>query len=131
MQLADKYTKMKVRTNADTLKDATVARNFGVARIGLCRMEHMFFEGERIRAMREMILAEDETGRKKALAKLLPMQKTDFEGIYTAMNGFPVTIRLLDPFMEFVRQEESAQRILPKNWEFLWKKLKHVASLHN
>ena len=132
MQLADKYTKMKVRTNADTPKDATVARNFGAQGIGLCRTEHMFFEGERIKAMREMILAEDETGRKKALAKLLPMQKTDFEGIYTAMNGFPVTIRLLDPPLhEFVPQEESAQKEIAEELGIPLEKVKaRVASLH-
>ena len=132
MQLADKYTKMKVRTNADTPKDATVARNFGAQGIGLCRTEHMFFEGERIKAMREMILAEDETGRKKALAKLLPMQKTDFEGIYTAMNGFPVTIRLLDPPLhEFVPQEESAQKDIAEELGIPLEKVKaRVASLH-
>jgi pyruvate,orthophosphate dikinase len=132
MQLADKYTKMKVRTNADTPKDATVARNFGAQGIGLCRTEHMFFEGERIKAMREMILAEDETGRKKALAKLLPMQKTDFEGIYTAMNGFPVTIRLLDPPLhEFVPQEESSQKEIAEELGIPLEKVKaRVASLH-
>ena len=132
MQLADKYTKMKVRTNADTPKDATVARNFGAQGIGLCRTEHMFFEGERIKAMREMILAEDETGRKKALAKLLPMQKNDFEGIYTAMNGFPVTIRLLDPPLhEFVPQEESAQKEIAEELGIPLEKVKaRVASLH-
>lgn len=132
MQLADKYTKMKVRTNADTPKDATVARNFGAQGIGLCRTEHMFFEGERIKAMREMILAEDETGRKKALAKLLPMQKNDFEGIYTAMNGFPVTIRLLDPPLhEFVPQEESAQKDIAEELGIPLEKVKaRVASLH-
>lgn len=132
MQLADKYTKMKVRTNADTPKDATVARNFGAQGIGLCRTEHMFFEGERIKAMREMILAEDETGRKKALVKLLPMQKTDFEGIYTAMNGFPVTIRLLDPPLhEFVPQEESAQKDIAEELGIPLEKVKaRVASLH-
>ncbi len=121
MQLADKYTRMKVRTNADTPKDATVARNFGAQGIGLCRTEHMFFEGDRIKSMREMILAEDETGRRAALAKLLPMQRSDFEGIFTAMNGFPVTIRLLDPPLhEFVRRK-ICQKKLQTKWEFLWK----------
>lgn len=110
MDLADKYTNMHVRTNADTPKDAQVARNFGAQGIGLCRTEHMFFEGERIMAMREMILADDEAGRRVALAKLLPMQRGDFEGIFEAMNGFAVTIRLLDPPLhEFVPQEEKNQ----------------------
>ncbi|MDY0152264.1 MAG: pyruvate, phosphate dikinase [Candidatus Cloacimonas sp.] len=111
MQLADKYTRMKVRTNADTPKDAAVARNFGAQGIGLCRTEHMFFEGDRIKAMREMILANDEKGRRLALDKLLPIQRADFEGIFTAMNGFPVTVRLLDPPLhEFVPHEEAAQQ---------------------
>ncbi|HQP84551.1 MAG TPA: pyruvate, phosphate dikinase, partial [Candidatus Syntrophosphaera thermopropionivorans] len=97
MDLADKYTRMYVRTNADTPQDASVARKFGARGIGLCRTEHMFFTGNRIKAMREMILADNEEGRRKALDKLLPMQRSDFEGIFTAMDGFPVTIRLLDP----------------------------------
>ena len=132
MQLADKYTRMKVRTNADTPKDATVARNFGAQGIGLCRTEHMFFEGDRIKSMREMILAEDETGRRTALAKLLPMQRSDFEGIFTAMNGFPVTIRLLDPPLhEFVPQEESAQKEIADELGIPLEKVKtRVASLH-
>jgi len=132
MQLADKYTRMKVRTNADTPKDATVARNFGAQGIGLCRTEHMFFEGDRIKSMREMILAEDETGRRAALAKLLPMQRSDFEGIFTAMNGFPVTIRLLDPPLhEFVPQEESAQKEIADEMGIPLEKVKNrVASLH-
>jgi pyruvate,orthophosphate dikinase len=86
-----------VRANADTPRDARVARGFGAEGIGLCRTEHMFFEGERIHAMREMIVAPDERGRRRALAKLLPMQRADFEGIFEAMNGYPVNIRLLDP----------------------------------
>lgn len=132
MQLADKYTRMKVRTNADTPKDASVARNFGAQGIGLCRTEHMFFEGDRIKAMREMILAEDEAGRRKALGKLLPMQRSDFEGIYTAMNGFPVTIRLLDPPLhEFVPQEESAQKEIADELRIPLEKVKaRVTSLH-
>ena len=97
MELAEKYTKMDVRTNADTPKDAAVARKFGAKGIGLCRTEHMFFEGDRIKAMREMILSKDEEGRREALKKLLPMQRQDFEGIFMAMDGFGVTIRLLDP----------------------------------
>ena len=111
MDLCDKYTRMSVRTNADTPKDSKVARNFGAMGIGLTRTEHMFFEGERIKAVREMILAEDEAGRRKALAKLLPMQRSDFEGIFEAMNGLPVTIRLLDPPLhEFVPHEEANQK---------------------
>jgi pyruvate, orthophosphate dikinase len=113
MTLADKYTKLKVRTNADTPHDALVARNFGAVGIGLCRTEHMFFEGEKIRAMREMILAEDVEGRRKALAKILPYQKADFKGIFKAMAGCPVTVRLLDPPLhEFVPHKEKEQREL-------------------
>ncbi|MGC9364783.1 MAG: pyruvate, phosphate dikinase [Fidelibacterota bacterium] len=111
MELCDKYTRMYVRTNADTPKDAQVARNFGARGIGLTRTEHMFFEGDRIKAMREMILADDEKGRRKALEKLLPMQRGDFEGIFEAMDGLPVTIRLLDPPLhEFVPHEEANQK---------------------
>jgi len=110
MAICDKHTRMHVRTNADTPKDARVARNFGAQGIGLCRTEHMFFEGDRIKAMREMILAEDLEGRKKALEKILPYQREDFEGIFEAMNGFPVTVRLLDPPLhEFVPHEEANQ----------------------
>ncbi|MDQ8148845.1 MAG: pyruvate, phosphate dikinase [Gemmatimonadota bacterium] len=94
---ADARRRLKVRANADTPHDARVARGFGAEGIGLCRTEHMFFDGERIHAMREMIVAHDEGGRRRALAKLLPMQREDFEGIFGAMDGFPVTIRLLDP----------------------------------
>ncbi|MBI5025664.1 MAG: pyruvate, phosphate dikinase [Nitrospirae bacterium] len=94
---ADQFRRLKVRTNADTPKDSKVARDFGAEGIGLCRTEHMFFEGDRIKAVREMILADDAEGRKKALSKLLPMQKGDFTGIFREMNGLPVTIRLLDP----------------------------------
>ncbi|MDO9547806.1 MAG: pyruvate, phosphate dikinase [Candidatus Marinimicrobia bacterium] len=111
MVLCDKYTRMLVRTNADTPKDSKVARDFGAKGIGLTRTEHMFFEGDRIKAVREMILAEDEAGRRKALAKLLPMQRGDFEGIFEAMDGLPVTIRLLDPPLhEFVPHEEANQK---------------------
>ena len=94
---ADEVRRLRVRANADTPKDARAARGFGAEGIGLCRTEHMFFEGDRITAMREMIVARDESGRRQALAKLLPMQRTDFEGIFEAMDGLPVTIRLLDP----------------------------------
>ncbi len=111
MDLADKYTRMSVRTNADTPKDAQVARNFGAKGIGLCRTEHMFFEGERIKAMREMILAKTEESRRKALVKLLPYQRNDFEGILQAMAGYGVTIRLLDPPLhEFVPHEKENQQ---------------------
>ena len=110
MTLADKYTKLQVRTNADTPHDATIARNFGAVGIGLCRTEHMFFEGDRIKAMREMILAEDAEGRKNALAKILPYQKEDFKGIFKAMAGCPVTVRLLDPPLhEFVPHDLKGQ----------------------
>ena len=97
MGWVDTVRRLKVRANADTPNDATVARDFGAEGIGLCRTEHMFFEGDRIRAVREMILADTVEQRKRALAKLLPMQRTDFVGIFSAMQGLPVTIRLLDP----------------------------------
>ena len=97
MEWADRARRMTVRTNADTPVDARAARSFGAEGIGLCRTEHMFFEGERIQVMREMILAEDEEGRRKALAKLLPMQRSDFTELFVIMHGLPVTIRLLDP----------------------------------
>ncbi|HTK56249.1 MAG TPA: pyruvate, phosphate dikinase, partial [Gemmatimonadales bacterium] len=109
---ADRLRHLRVRTNADTPADAHKARDFGAEGIGLCRTEHMFFEGERIGAMREMIVAQDEAGRKKALTKLLPMQRGDFEAIFRAMEGFPVTIRLLDPplheFLPKSREEIAA-----------------------
>jgi len=132
MQLADKYTRMKVRTNADTPKDAAVARNFGAQGIGLCRTEHMFFEGDRIKAMREMILADNEAGRRLALDKLLPIQRADFEGIFTAMNGFPVTVRLLDPPLhEFVPHEETQQKEIADELGMPLQKVKdRVNSLH-
>lgn len=111
MTLADKYSRMLVRTNADTPRDSKVARNFGAQGIGLCRTEHMFFEGDRIKAMREMILADDEPGRRKALEKLLPIQRADFEGIFEAMHDLPVTVRLLDPPLhEFVPHEPANQK---------------------
>jgi pyruvate,orthophosphate dikinase len=94
---ADETRRLRVRANADTPRDARIARGFGAEGIGLCRTEHMFFEGERIHAMREMIVARDESGRRRALAKLLPIQRADFEAIFEAMAGFPVNIRLLDP----------------------------------
>jgi pyruvate,orthophosphate dikinase len=108
MSWADALRTMKVRTNADTPGDAQNARKLGAEGIGLCRTEHMFFEGDRIDAVREMILAENEAGRRKALAKLLPMQQGDFEGIFKVMDGLPVTIRLLDPPLhEFLPHTEE------------------------
>jgi pyruvate,orthophosphate dikinase len=111
MELANKYTKLSVRTNADTPHDASVARRFGAVGIGLCRTEHMFFEGEKIKAMREMILAKDAEGRGKALQKILPYQKEDFKGIFRVMEGCPVTVRLLDPPLhEFVPHDLKGQQ---------------------
>ncbi|WP_036877398.1 pyruvate, phosphate dikinase [Xylanibacter oryzae] len=115
MKLCDKYTRLVVRTNADTPHDAEVARNFGAVGIGLCRTEHMFFENEKIKAMREMILSDTLEGRKKALSKLLPYQKQDFYGILKAMDGFPVNIRLLDPPLhEFVPHDLKGQEEMAK-----------------
>ncbi|HFB62338.1 MAG TPA: pyruvate, phosphate dikinase, partial [Bacteroidetes bacterium] len=115
MKLADKKARLAVRTNADTPHDAQVARDFGAKGIGLCRTEHMFFGGDKIIAMREMILAEDEAGRRKALEKLLPIQRKDFEGIFEAMHGLPVTVRLLDPPLhEFVPHDEKGQKEMAK-----------------
>ena len=111
MDLAGKYARMKVRANADTPRDAEQAFAFGAEGIGLCRTEHMFFEGERIKAVREMILADDEAGRRVALNKLLPMQRGDFEGLFKAMKGYPVIVRLLDPPLhEFAPNTEKEQR---------------------
>ena len=113
MRLSDKYTRLKVRTNADTPHDAEVARRFGAVGIGLCRTEHMFFEGDKIKAMREMILSENAEERKKALAKILPYQQADFKGIFKAMAGYPVTVRLLDPPLhEFVPHDPKGQQEL-------------------
>ncbi len=115
MKLSDKKARLAVRTNADTPLDARVAREFGAKGIGLCRTEHMFFGGDKIIAMREMILAEDEEGRRKALAGLLPIQRKDFEGIFEAMHGLPVTVRLLDPPLhEFVPHDEKGQKEMAK-----------------
>ncbi|MFP4620651.1 MAG: pyruvate, phosphate dikinase [Bacteroidales bacterium] len=111
MELSEKYTKMNVRTNADTPYDSKTARDFGATGIGLYRTEHMFFEGDRIKAMREMILSTKEEDRRKALHKLLPIQREDFEGIFEAMQDLPVTVRLLDPPLhEFVPHEEKNQK---------------------
>ena len=115
MDLCDKYTKLQVRTNADTPHDAAVARAFGAKGIGLTRTEHMFFDDQKIIAMREMILAKDSEGREKALAKLLPYQKADFKGILDAMDGLPVNIRLLDPPLhEFVPHDLKGQEQMAK-----------------
>ncbi|MBU0672040.1 MAG: pyruvate, phosphate dikinase [Candidatus Margulisbacteria bacterium] len=132
MKWADKYRTLGVRTNADTPKDSQVARDFGAEGIGLCRTEHMFFEGDRIKAVREMILAEHIEGRIKALAKLLPMQKSDFLGIFKAMKGLPVTIRLLDPPLhEFVPHEEAQQQEMANEMGVSLEKIKQkIASLH-
>lgn len=116
MDLCSKYTRLQVRTNADTPHDAEVARKFGAVGIGLCRTEHMFFDNEKIIAMREMILAEDVEGRKKALSKLLPYQKEDFKGIFRAMDGYPVNVRLLDPPLhEFVPHDTKGQEELAQS----------------
>ncbi len=132
MDLADKYTRMHVRTNADTPKDSKVAREFGARGIGLCRTEHMFFEGKRITAMREMILAKDETGRRKALEKLLPIQREDFEGIFDAMHDLPVTVRLLDPPLhEFLPHEEENQKEMAREMGISPEEVKaNVDALH-
>ncbi len=111
MAMADKYARLKVRTNADTPRDAAVARQFGATGIGLTRTEHMFFDGDKIIAMRQMILAKDEEGRREALKKLLPLQRDDFYGIFKAMHDLPVTVRLLDPPLhEFVPHDEKGQK---------------------
>ena len=111
MELAGKYSTMNVRANADTPRDAEQAFAFGAQGIGLCRTEHMFFEGDRIKAIREMILSDDEDGRRVALAKLLPMQRGDFEGLFKVMNGYPVIVRLLDPPLhEFAPNTEKDQQ---------------------
>ena len=113
MDLCAKYTRLKVRTNADTPQDAEVARRFGAVGIGLCRTEHMFFDNEKIVAMREMILADDIEGRRKALNKLLPYQKEDFKAIFKTMDGYPVNVRLLDPPLhEFVPHDKKGQAIM-------------------
>jgi pyruvate,orthophosphate dikinase len=115
MGWADETRRLKVRANADTPADARIARGFGAEGIGLCRTEHMFFEGDRITAMREMIVARDEGGRRRALAKLLPIQRADFEGIFEAMNGLPVTIRLLDPPLhEFLPHGGEESKLLAR-----------------
>jgi pyruvate,orthophosphate dikinase len=115
---ADEMRTLKVRANADTPRDARIARGFGAEGIGVCRTEHMIFEGDRITPMREMIVARDETGRRRALAKLLPMQRADFEGIFEAMSGLPVTIRLLDPPLhEFLPHGGEESKLLARTLE--------------
>jgi pyruvate,orthophosphate dikinase len=125
MKWVDEYRKIGVWANADTPKDARVARGFGAEGIGLCRTEHMFFEPDRIFAVREMILADDIAGRKKALEKILPMQKGDFIGIFTEMQGLPVTIRLLDPPLhEFLPQTDDDLKSLSEDMGIPFEKLK-------
>ncbi|HLC93244.1 MAG TPA: pyruvate, phosphate dikinase [archaeon] len=129
MKWADSYRKIGIRTNADTPHDSKVARGFGAEGIGLCRTEHMFFEGERIKAVREMIIARDETGRRKALDKLLPFQRSDFEGIFTEMDGLPVIIRLLDPPLhEFLPKEEGDMAALAQEMNLPLEKVKEISS---
>ncbi len=132
MQWSDEIRKLKVRTNADTPHDAKVARSFGAEGIGLCRTEHMFFEGDRIKAVREMILADSYEGRKKALDKLLPMQREDFYGIFKAMEGLGVTIRLLDPPLhEFLPHDLESQKEMAKELKITVEDVKaKVEELH-
>lgn len=132
MQWADEVRTLKVRTNADTPADAEQAMKFGAEGIGLCRTEHMFFESDRLPAMREMIVARTEEQRRKALDKLLPMQRGDFEGLFTAMKGFPVTIRFLDPPLhEFLPQVDEDIAALAKEMGMSFEDLKGiVADLH-
>ncbi len=132
MKWADEFRTLRVRTNADTPQDAANARKLGAEGIGLCRTEHMFFEGDRVNTVREMILSEDEAGRRKALKKLLPMQQGDFEGIFEVMDGLPVTIRLLDPPLhEFLPQKDEDIEALAKKMGVTYDKLKKkVESLH-
>ena len=132
MKWADKYRKLGIRTNAEETADAERARKFGAEGIGLCRTEHMFFGGERILAMREMIVAETKDDREAALKKLLPIQRKDFEGIFKAMKGLPVTVRLLDPPLhEFVPHDDKAQKELAKATGLKPKAIKaRVEALH-
>lgn len=132
MKWADKFRVMNIRTNADTPNDAAVAIKFGAEGIGLCRTEHMFFEGDRIIAVREMILSDDKQGREKALAKLLPIQRGDFEGIFKAMHGLPVTIRLLDPPLhEFLPHEDENQKQMAQVMKVSVEQVRQkVTSLH-
>ena len=129
---ADGYRKLGIKTNADTPKDCSLARELGAEGVGLCRTEHMFFEGDRIKAVREMILAETDEGRRKAINKLLPYQKVDFIGIFEAMEGLPVTVRLLDPPLhEFLPKSERDYEELAKDMGVLVMELKAQAqALH-
>ncbi len=128
MEMSDAHARMKVRTNADTPESAATAIEFGAKGIGLCRTEHMFFEGDRIIKMRKMILANTVEGREKALEDLLPMQRGDFEGIFEAMNGYPVTIRLLDPPLhEFIPLEEKEQQIMAEEMGITLEEVKQKA----
>ena len=132
MSWADSYRKLGVRTNADTPRDAKQAYEFGAEGIGLCRTEHMFFDPDRISAIREMIVSKTSEQREKALNKLLPMQRGDFEGLYKAMNGYPVTIRLLDPPLhEFLPHEDTEISELAKDMGMSFEELKEiVVNLH-
>ncbi|MFM2291668.1 MAG: hypothetical protein RIS29_1481, partial [Bacteroidota bacterium] len=132
MTLADKYARMTVRTNADTPYDAGVARKFGATGIGLCRTEHMFFEGEKLKAVREMILANNPESRRLALEKILPLQQEDFEGIFLAMVGLPVTVRLLDPPLhEFVPHDYKGQQEMAETMNVSLRVIKErVEALH-
>ena len=132
MGWADKYRKLKVRTNADTPRDAHQAREFGAEGIGLCRTEHMFFEGDRIKAMREMIIADNTEDRKKALDKIMPYQQGDFEALFEEMNGYPVTIRFLDPPLhEFLPTKEEDIAEIAKELNVTVEKVHEVIeSLH-
>ena len=129
MRWTDEFKKLKVKANADTPHDAQVAKDFGAEGIGLCRTEHMFFEGERIKAVREMILAEELVGRKKALAKIEPMQKEDFKGLFKVMDGLPVVIRLLDPPLhEFLPKEDKDIQAMAKEMNIDEKKIREIIS---
>ncbi|MFV0505687.1 MAG: pyruvate, phosphate dikinase [Bacteroidales bacterium] len=129
MELADKYSRLKIRTNADTPKDAATAMKFGASGIGLCRTEHMFFDGDRIKSMRKMILSSTKAGRKIALAELLPYQRQDFEGIFEVMDGKGVTIRLLDPPLhEFVPHQQVTQKELADEMNITLEEVKTAIS---
>ncbi|KGL49598.1 pyruvate, phosphate dikinase [Porphyromonas cangingivalis] len=126
MTLADKYAKLTVRANADTGHDAQIARSFGAQGIGLCRTEHMFFEGDKIKAMRRMILAENAEGRREALSRILPYQKDDFKSIFREMNGLPVTVRLLDPPLhEFVPHDLKGQQEMAEDMGISMEQIQH------
>ena len=129
MSWADRYRQMEVRTNADTPKDAKQAYEFGAQGIGLCRTEHMFFAPERIAAIREMIVSKTKEQREKALDKILPMQRGDFEGLFREMKGLPVTIRLLDPPLhEFLPHTDDEIEALAKEMDMTFEELKNVVT---